>query len=106
MAVGLVVVGRVHACGEIGQSVVPIGPAAGVPLHATPIIGRQSNTRYRHTIASDIHSAAARSPGPFARKWMHDFYHGAIFPRDLKMRRDSEHLLNSLNDRQPAGNLP
>ncbi|MDW9234032.1 hypothetical protein C7S15_7586 [Burkholderia cepacia] len=37
---------------------------------------------------------------------MHDFYHDAIFPRDLKMRRDSEHLLNSLNDRQPAGNLP
>ncbi|CAG9273937.1 hypothetical protein BCEP4_90027 [Burkholderia cepacia] len=47
-----------------------------------------------------------RSPGPFARKWMLDFYHDAIFPRDLKMRRDSEHLLNSLNDRQPAGNLP
>ncbi|CAN0644201.1 Berberine/berberine-like domain-containing protein [Burkholderia cepacia] len=95
-------VGRVHACGESGQSVVPIGPAAGVPLRATPIIGRQSNTRYRHTIASDIHSTAA----PFARKWMLDFYHDAIFPRDLKMRRDSEHLLNSLNDRQPAGNLP
>ncbi|ERJ39373.1 hypothetical protein L810_6043 [Burkholderia sp. AU4i] len=52
-------VGRVHACGESGQSVVPIGPAAGVPLRATPIIGKRSNTRYRHTIASDIHSAAA-----------------------------------------------
>jgi len=37
---------------------------------------------------------------------MLDFYHDAIFPRDPKMRRDSEHLLNSLNDRQPVGNLP
>ncbi|QOH35560.1 hypothetical protein C7S14_8509 [Burkholderia cepacia] len=61
-------VGRVHACDESGQSVVPIGPAAGVPLRATPIIGRQSNTRYRHTIASDIHSAAAPFAGAVRQK--------------------------------------